>query len=206
MLRVGITGGIGSGKSTVSKIFEVLGIPVYYADDASKRLMNEDEGLKEKLQSIFGNQTYVDGQLNRAYLSSVVFNNEEKLLLLNSIIHPATIKDAEEWMLRQTTPYAIKEAALIFESGSQEYLDKVIGVYAPAAVRIHRVMQRDKVTREEVLSRMNKQIDEAMKMRLCDYVITNDEQELLIPQVMKLHEIFTPIPAGQRGARQNLNI
>jgi dephospho-CoA kinase len=206
MLRIGITGGIGSGKSTVSKIFEVLGIPVYYADDASKRLMNEDEALKEKLQSIFGNETYVDGQLNRAYLSSVVFNNEEKLLLLNSIIHPATIKDAEEWMLRQTTPYAIKEAALIFESGSQEYLDKVIGVYAPAAVRIHRVMQRDKVTREEVQSRMNKQIDEDMKMRLCDYVITNDEQELLIPQVMKLHEIFTPIPAGQRGAMQNLNI
>lgn len=204
MLRVGITGGIGSGKSTVSKIFEVLGIPVYYADDASKRLMNEDETLKEKLRSIFGKETYTDGQLNRAYLSSIVFNNPEKLSLLNSIIHPATIKDAEEWMLKQTTPYAIKEAALIFESGSQQYLDKVIGVYAPAAVRIHRVMQRDNVTREEVLSRMNKQIDEEMKMRLCDYVITNDEQELLIPQVMKLHEELAPIPASQRGPRQSL--
>jgi dephospho-CoA kinase len=193
MLRVGITGGIGSGKSTVSKIFEVLGIPVYYADDASKRLMNEDEHLKEKLQSIFGKETYTNGQLNRAYLSSIVFNNPEKLLLLNSIVHPATIKDAEQWMLKQTTPYTIKEAALIFESGSQEHLDKVIGVYAPAAVRIQRVMKRDNVTRDEVMSRMNKQIDEDMKMRLCDYVITNDEQELLIPQVMKLHEIFAPI-------------
>jgi dephospho-CoA kinase len=194
MLRVGITGGIGSGKSTVSKIFEVLGIPVYYADDASKRLMNEDEGLKEKLQSIFGNETYVDGQLNRAYLSSIVFNNPDKLAQLNSIVHPATIKDAADWMQRQTTPYAIKEAALIFESGSQEHLDKVIGVYAPAAIRIHRVMQRDNVTREEVLSRMNKQLDETIKMKLCDYVITNDEQELLIPQVIKLHQEFTPIP------------
>lgn len=194
MLRVGITGGIGSGKSTVSKIFEVLGIPVYYADDASKRLMNEDETLKEQLRSIFGKETYTDGQLNRAYLSSIVFNNPEKLSLLNSIIHPATIKDAAEWMLKQTAPYAIKEAALIFESGSQQYLDKIIGVYAPAAVRIQRVMKRDNVTREEVLSRMNKQIDEEMKMRLCDYVITNDEQELLIPQVIELHKKISPIP------------
>ncbi len=190
MLRIGITGGIGSGKSTVSKIFEVLGIPVYYADDASKRLMNEDEELKEKLQSIFGAATYVDGQLNRSYLSAIVFNDPLKLALLNSIMHPATIKDAEEWMLRQTAPYAIKEAALIFESGSQEHLDKVIGVYAPVAVRIHRVMHRDKVTRDEVLSRMNKQINEEIKMRLCDYVITNDEQELLIPQVINLHQKF----------------
>ena len=190
MLRIGITGGIGSGKSTVSKIFEVLGIPVYYADDASKRLMNEDEELKEKLRSTFGDKTYVDGQLDRAYVAAVVFNDPGKLVLLNSIMHPATIKDAEKWMLHQTTPYAIKEAALIFESGSQEYLDKVIGVYAPVAVRIHRVMQRDNVTREEVLSRMNKQIDEDMKMRLCDYIITNNEQELLIPQVIELHKKF----------------
>ena len=160
MLVIGLTGGIGSGKSTVSKIFEVLGIPVYYADDASKRLMNEDEELKEKLRSTFGDKTYVDGQLDKAYVAAVVFNDPGKLVLLNSIMHPATIKDAEKWMLHQTTPYAIKEAALIFESGSQEYLDKVIGVYAPVAVRIHRVMQRDNVTREEVLSRMNKQIDE----------------------------------------------
>lgn len=194
MLRVGITGGIGSGKSTVSKIFEVLGIPVYYADDASKRLMNEDSALKEKLICIFGGGTYVDGKLNRSYLSSIVFNNPEKLAVLNSIVHPATIKDAADWMKRQTAPYAIKEAALIFESGSQEYLDKVIGVYAPAAVRIHRVMQRDSVTREEVQRRMNKQIDENLKMLLCDFVITNDEQELLIPQVIELHEKFAHIP------------
>ncbi len=192
MLRVGLTGGIGSGKSTVAKIFEVLGIPVYYADDASKKLMNDDEELKEKIRVHFGKDAYTNGLLNRAYLSSIVFNNPEKLALLNSIVHPATIKDAAEWMQKQTTPYTIKEAALIFESGSQENLDKVIGVFAPAAVRINRVMQRDNVTREEVISRMNKQINEEIKMRLCDYVVSNDEQELLIPQVLKLHEILLP--------------
>jgi dephospho-CoA kinase len=196
MLRIGITGGIGSGKSTVAKIFEVLGIPVYYADDASKRLMNENEILKKTIQQHFGAATYTDGILNRKHLSSLVFNDPDKLALLNSIVHPATLKDAAEWMQKQIAPYVIKEAALIFESGSQEYLDKVIGVYAPAAMRINRVMQRDNVTREEVMGRMNKQIAETIKMRLCDYVVTNDEQELLIPQVLKLHEIFSPIPAG----------
>jgi len=188
MLRIGLTGGIGSGKSTVAKIFETLGIPVYYADDASKRLLNENDVLKKEIEKHFGKETYQNGELNRKHLSSLVFNNAEKLALLNSIVHPATIKDAEDWMQKQAAPYAIKEAALIFESGSQEHLDKVIGVYAPVTIRINRVMQRDKVSREEVVSRMNKQINEEIKMRLCDYVITNDEQQLVIPQVLDIHE------------------
>jgi dephospho-CoA kinase len=188
MLKVGITGGIGSGKSTLSKIFEVLGIPVYYADDASKRLMNEDEQLKEKIQLIFGKAAYANGKLDRAYLSSIVFNNPEKLMLLNSIVHPATILDANSWMKQQTAPYAIKEAALIFESGSQENLDKVIGVQAPLALRLQRVMQRDNTDRNEVLRRMEMQMDEKIKMKLCDYIVYNDEQQLLIPQVIKIHE------------------
>ncbi|MFT3679615.1 MAG: dephospho-CoA kinase [Ferruginibacter sp.] len=187
MLRIGITGGIGSGKSTVAKMFEVLGIPVYYADDASKRLLNENAGLKEKLQAAFGKDAYINDQLNRPYISSLVFNDPSKLDLLNSIVHPATIKDGEDWMLRQKAPYAIKEAALIFESGSQANLDKVIGVYAPAALRLQRAMHRDNAKREDILSRMHKQIDESIKMRLCDYVIYNDEQQLVIPQVIKLH-------------------
>lgn len=188
MLRIGLTGGIGSGKSTVARIFETLGIPVYYADDAGKKLMNENEALKALIQQHFGKDTYSNGELNRRHLSSLVFNNPEKLALLNSIVHPATIKDAEEWMSRQVAPYAIKEAALIFESGSQEHLDKVIGVYAPAAIRISRVMQRDNASREEVISRMNRQINEEIKMRLCDYVVINNEQELVIPQVIAIHE------------------
>jgi dephospho-CoA kinase len=202
MLRIGITGGIGSGKSTVAKIFEVLGIPVYYADDASKKLMNENEALKKAIQEKFGEATYQNGVLNRQLLANLVFDDPAKLALLNSIVHPATIKDAECWMAKQTAPYAIKEAALIFESGSQQQLDKVIGVYAPAAVRINRVMHRDGVSREEVKSRMNRQISETIKMRLCDYVITNDEQELLIPQVLKLHQILVSTPAGSQNVTQ----
>lgn len=188
MLKIGITGGIGSGKSTVAKVFEVLGIPVYYADDAAKQLMNKDENLKEKITKQFGNQVYTDGKLNRTYLSEIVFNNPEKLALLNSLVHPAILKDAERWMQQQTTPYAIKEAALIFESGAQQHLDYVIGVTAPAPLRIHRTMQRDAITREEVVARMDKQMDDTIKMKLCHFIIKNDEQEMLLPQVIALHE------------------
>ncbi len=194
MLRIGLTGGIGSGKSTVAKIFEVLGIPVYYADAAARRLMNEDEELKKNIITHFGKESYVDSQLNRPYIASIVFNDKEKLELLNSLTHPATIRDANIWMQKiaesggQSSPYTIKEAALIFESGSVEHLDHVIGVYSPAQLRIQRIMQRDKISREEVLQRMNRQMDEDKKMKLCDFVIINDEQQLLIPQVLKLHD------------------
>lgn len=188
MLRVGITGGIGSGKSMVAKVFEVLGIPVYYADAAAKQIMNEDEALKVVLREHFGEAIYKEGKLDRSLLSSLVFNNKEKLELLNSLIHPVTINAGLQWMETQTTPYAIKEAALIFESGSQEHLDFVIGVYAPASLRIQRVMERDKITREEVQRRMQYQIEEDIKMRLCNFVIINDEQQAVIPQVLELHK------------------
>ena len=186
MLRIGITGGIGSGKSTVAHVFEVLGIPVYYADREAKKMMNEDEELKQGIMQEFGNAAYINGILNRQHIASVVFADKEKLRVLNALVHPATIRHGLQWMDRQNTPYVIKEAALIFESGSQEYLDYVIGVSAPLNVRIQRTMQRDKVTREEVLSRMQNQIQEDIKMRLCDFVIRNDEQELVIVQVMAL--------------------
>jgi len=190
ILKVGITGGMGSGKSTVAKVFEVLGIPVYYADDAAKKLMNEDVALKEKLIAVFGKEIYQDDILNRPHLSVLVFNNPEKLAQLNSIVHPATIADAESWMQQQHSPYAIKEAAILFESGANKYVDKVIGVYAPIQLRISRVMQRDNSTEEAVTARMNKQMEEEKKMNLCDYVITNDEQELVIPQVLKIHKLL----------------
>ena len=188
MLKIGLTGGIGSGKSTVAKTFEVLGIPVYYADVEAKRLMNENEGLKQKIQELFGTAIYTDGRLNRAALADIVFNDPEKLEQLNALVHPITINDANQWLQQQKSLYAIKEAALIFESGISEFLDYVIGVYAPAPLRIQRVIQRDDTSREAVMARMNKQMDEDEKMRLCNFVITNDEQQLLIPQVLALHE------------------
>ena len=195
MLRVGLTGGIGSGKSTVAKIFEVLDIPVYYADAAAKRLMNEDEALKKEIIKHFGKESYADNQLNRPYIASLVFNNHERLELLNSLTHPVTIRDANEWMQQQVSPYTIKEAALIFESGSAEYLDYVIGVYTPTPLRMQRIIQRDKITKEEVLQRMNRQINEEIKMRLCDAVLINDEQQLLVPQVLKLHQQLLALSA-----------
>jgi dephospho-CoA kinase len=188
MLRIGLTGGIGSGKSTVAGIFEVLGIPVYYADQETKRLMNEDKELKTAIIRHFGEESYSDGLLNRRWLATAVFNDPIKLELLNSLTHPATIADANHWIQQQNAPYIVKEAALIFESGSAEYLDRIIGVYAPAPLRIKRAMDRDHISREEVQKRMNRQIDEDIKMKLCDFVLRNDEQHMLIPQVIALHE------------------
>jgi dephospho-CoA kinase len=188
MLKIGITGGIGSGKSTAAKVFEVLGIPVYYADDAAKRLMNEDEELKQKIKLQFGDEVYKNGRLDKKYLADIVFTSPEKLALLNTLVHPATLKNADAWMQKQTTPYTLKEAALIFESGAQQYLDYVIGVTAPAPLRILRTMQRDGITREEVIARIDKQMDDTIKMKLCDFILKNDEQQMLLPQVLALHE------------------
>ncbi|NII26737.1 dephospho-CoA kinase [Pseudoflavitalea sp. X16] len=203
-LRVGLTGGIGSGKSTVAKVFEVLGIPVYYADEEAKRIMNSDPQLREELIHHFGPATFEQGMLNRKHLSQLVFNNPEKLELLNSLVHPVTIQDGERWLQQQTTPYAIKEAALIFESGSQSQLDYVIGVSAPDALRIHRTIQRDHITREEVIARMNKQIKQLIKMRLCDFVIVNDEQSAVIPQVMQLHlQLLSLATSNQQPVTSN---
>lgn len=191
MLRIGLTGGLGSGKSTVAHIFEVLGIPVYYADTASKRLMNEDETIKAAVQNAFGKEIYSEGQLNRKYLAEIVFNDEKKLELLNSIVHPATLTDAAEWINKQNVPYIIKEAALIFESGSHQSLDYIIGVKAPLPLRLQRAIKRDHISKEEAMARINRQINEEIKMRLCDFIIINNEQEMVIPQVLELHKKFT---------------
>ena len=150
--------------------------------------MNEDEGLKQKIKEQFGEAVYSNGRLNKKQLADIVFNDPEKLTALNSLVHPVTLMDAEKWMQRQSSAYALKEAALIFESGAQEQLDYVIGVAAPAPLRIQRTMQRDQVSREEVLARMEKQMDEAVKIKLCDFVINNDEQQMLLPQILELHD------------------
>jgi dephospho-CoA kinase len=190
MLKIGITGGIGSGKSIVAKVFEHLDIPVYNADTAAKSLMEKDPALRASITELFGPEAYLNGTLNRSLISSLVFKDSRLLEALNALVHPATIQYGNEWMNRQSAPYVIKEAALIFESGTQAELDYVIGVYAPQALRIHRVMQRDTVTREQVMQRMANQLDESLKMKLCDVVVVNDDQQLVLPQVLALHEKF----------------
>ncbi len=191
ILRIGLTGGIGSGKTTVAHIFETLGIPVYYSDDAAKRIMNENPVLQQQIIQHFGEESYINGQLNRPYLAEVIFNNDEKRTLLNSLVHPLTIDDANNWMLQKNTPYAIKEAALIFETDVWKHLDKVIGISAPYELRLQRAMQRDNISPEAVEARMAKQMNEEEKMKRCDYILYNDEQQLLIPQVIALHERLT---------------
>jgi dephospho-CoA kinase len=188
MLKVGLTGGIGSGKTTVAKIFELLGVPVYYADDASKRLYQTDKDLIAALKKHFGEDVYTGDQLERTKLAAIVFNDPKKLELLNELVHPPTIKDAAAWMQAQSTPYVIKEAALLFESGSAGNLDYVIAIKAPEHLRLKRAMDRDNTSREEVKKRMHRQISETIKMKLSDFVIVNDELEMVIPQVLKLHQ------------------
>lgn len=190
MLKIGLTGGIGSGKSTVSKIFQVLGIPIFDADTVAKTLMETDPVLKDQLMAQFGHKVFEGDKLNRKFLADIVFNNPIQLELLNAIVHPITLKAAKEWMEKQIAPYVIKEAALIFEAGAGAGLDYVIGVFAPESVRIHRVMKRDGISREAVLARMDKQLSDSIKMRLCDFVIENNQQSLLIEQVLKLHAHF----------------
>jgi dephospho-CoA kinase len=187
MYKVGITGGIGSGKSTVAKIFEVLGIPVYYADDEAKKIMETNAEVRQKLITAFGSDCYNQQGLNRQYLRQLIFNDSNNSQKINAIVHPITIAQADTWLQQQNTPYALKEAALIFESNAHQHLDFIIGVAAPQALRIKRVMQRDGISEEEVLARMQKQMNEDEKMSKCDAIINNDDTILLIPQVMELH-------------------
>jgi dephospho-CoA kinase len=199
IIRVGLTGGIGSGKSTIAQIFEVLGIPVSYADREAKRVMNEDPDLRAAIIAQFGAEAYSGGALNRPWIAARVFSDPAGLATLNALVHPATIREGDRWMqsLSGKAPYAIREAALIFESAAAGHLDFVIGVFAPLSLRIHRTIHRDGLTREEVLQRMRYQIDEEIKMRLCDAVVQNDGVAALLPQVLDLHQRLIGRAAAQ---------
>ncbi len=191
MLKVGITGGIGSGKTTVCKIFQNLGTSVFYADIVAKRLMNEDEGLKSVLMELFGSEIYNNGVLQRRKLAELIFNNKQSLEKINSVVHPAVQREFVSWAdNHKHEKYVIYEAAIIYEAGLDRALDKVITVYAPDYLKIKRIMQRDKVSKEEVLQRMKNQMDDNRKRDIADHVIDNDENSLVIPQVLALHKIF----------------
>ncbi len=187
MLKVGITGGIGSGKSIVAAMFKLLGVPVYNADEAAKNLMNSNIQIKSALIQHFGTEVYKDGALNRSWLSSKVFNEPSQLAILNSIVHPVVIQDAVDWMKKQQAILVIKEAAIFFESGSNKEMDFMVGVFTPQHLRLKRVLKRDNINEEAILDRISRQMNEEEKMKLCDYVLYNDEQQLLIPQVIQLH-------------------
>lgn len=189
LFRVGITGGIGSGKTTVCHLFEALGIPVYYADDRAKWLLGHDEALIKAVKDILGEEAYVNGQYNRAYVAEVVFRNPELLAQLNAISHPAVEADSRKWHESYTNvPYTLKEAALMIESGSHQYLDYLIVVTAPEALRVERVMHRDGVGAAAVQSRIARQMAEPEKIKLADWVIVNDGKQALIPQVWEIHQ------------------
>ena len=188
MIKIGITGGIGSGKSTVCMVFELLGVPVYYADDEGKNLL-DTAVVKQKVLDIFGNSILTeDNIIDRKKLSELVFNNKEKLEKLNSIIHPAVKLHFEEWIKKQEgNRYVIKEAAILFESGAYKQVDKVITVVAPSELKIKRAMQRSGITREQVEERINNQMNDEEKVKRSQYSIVNDEEHLIIPQVLKIH-------------------
>ena len=192
MHKIGITGGIGSGKSTACRLFELLNIPIYYADQRAKWLMAHDPALKMAIQDLLGEASYSkEGQLNRAYIAQEVFQNHSKLEALNGIVHPAVGLDRERWQMEQEgngAPYSLSEIAILFESGLQEQFDRVITVYAPLELRIQRVMKRDGAEREGVLARIRKQMPDEQKLKLADYILYNDGEQPLIPQVWQLHQ------------------
>ncbi|GMQ26465.1 dephospho-CoA kinase [Algoriphagus sp. oki45] len=189
-LKVGITGGIGSGKSTVCRIFGLLGIPVYSADDRAKWLMEHDSDLKLKIAEEFGQEAYTqEGTLNRKYLADQVFSDPEKVKKINALVHPAVGLDFEKWTKEQMAPYVLKEAALLFETGSASQLDKLINVSSPLKVRVARVLMRDPHRSEaQINSIIDQQLPDEKKNELADFVIKNAENKLLIPQVLEIHQ------------------
>ena len=192
MKVVGVTGGIGSGKTTVCQIFEHLNVPIYYADSRAKELMASNSDLKAAIIKSFGEDSYTNGQLNRPYLAKLVFTSPEKLALLNSLVHPAVANDFERWLEENdTVPYVLKEAAILFESGAYQDVNTSVLVIAPEDVRLQRVMKRDGSSKEEVLQRMKNQWTQERKDKLADHIINNDGTQLLIPQVLELHQKFS---------------
>ena len=193
MLKIGITGGIGSGKTTICKVFETLGIPVFYADTVAKQIMTTDTILMQGIKATFGAESYFNnGTLNNKHIANIVFNNETELAKLNALVHPAVFRAFDEWdaNLPKHLPYSLKEAALLFESGSYKMCDKNILVTAPHALKIARVTQRDGTSEAQVLARMSKQFTDEQKIEMANFLIENSENQSIILQVLHLHQQF----------------
>ncbi len=191
LLKVGLTGGIGAGKTIVGRVFAAMGVPVFNADETAKMLMETDPAIHKGVIDIIGNDAFVNGKLNRGYISGVIFKDAAKLEAFNKLVHPATIQYGIDWMeAHKNDPYIIKEAAILFETGSNKQMDKVIGVTADQEERIQRAMLRNNQPREKVEAIIAKQMPDAEKMSLCDFVIINDGEHAVIPQVLAIHRVL----------------
>ncbi len=185
---IGLTGGIGSGKTTVAQIFQQVGIPVFFADDVSKGLLDSDLELRSSLVQLLGKRLLQDGKVDRSWMAQQIFSDTQLLTKVNALIHPAVAKAFKNWFSIQKAPYVLREAAILYESGSYKDCDAVIVVSAPEAMRIERVVRRSGESEEQVRNRMEKQWPQEKKLALADFVIQNDHQEMLIPQVLEIHE------------------
>lgn len=186
-IKLGVTGGIGSGKTSVCKVFTVLGIPVFSADRIAREIMDRDRNIIMKINSIAGKDLYSNGYLDRMALASLIFNNNALLEKVNSLVHPVVFDHFATWEKNQTTPYVIMEAAILFESGASKLVDKIATIVAPVEERISRVTQRSKLSRQQVLERMKNQLDDEARIKLSDYVIHNSENDMVIPAILEIH-------------------
>ena len=188
MIVVGLTGGIGSGKSTIATMFHELGVPVYNSDERAKYLMNTSKKIRKQLIELFGKKAYLEGNLNRTYIAKKVFNDTDLLEQLNQIVHPVVRKDFLKWTKKQNASYVIQETALLFENNAQELYDSVILITAPKELRIERVLSRDESTKEQIIARMNNQLDDQTKLELADFVIENIDLKTTALKVLEVHE------------------
>jgi dephospho-CoA kinase len=187
MIKVGLTGGIGSGKTIVAKVFEQLNVPVFYADEEAKRLLYNDEEIIKQLRDRFGDSIFDENGINKASLASLIFNDSIALRDVNRIIHPRVRKEFANWAEQQTSPYVIMEAAILFESGGHKNMDYSILVYAPEDLRIQRVVERDNTTAEQVKARMRNQDKDEDKINKADWVLYNDGVRMILPQIIEIH-------------------
>jgi dephospho-CoA kinase len=198
VFKLGITGGIGSGKTSVCRVFNILGIPVFSADQAAREIMETEDGIIRRINSITGRDLYSGGSLDRKELAALIFNNHALLEKVNSLVHPVVIDHFLTWEKLQSSLYVIMEAAILFESGASKYVDKIAVIIAPPDERLERVIQRSKLTKEQVLERMRNQMDDEERIKLSDYVISNSENDMIIPEILKIHEdILLTINSGK---------
>ncbi len=188
LMKLGITGGIGSGKTSVCRVFNVLGIPVFSADPEARKIMDHDDNIKKEINSIVGRDIYPGGQLDRLELASIIFNNRDLLEQVNYLVHPHVFENFNLWAEKQTTPYVIMEAAILFESGGNRLVDRVATVVAPVEERISRVTQRNMSSRDQVMERINNQMTDVERIKLSDYVINNSENDMIIPVILSIND------------------